>query len=81
MNGPVIRDAIDKEHLEQVLRTRGWEIFSGGVLRIAADKLKDLRRDQTLEETARLRGFLDALDYVMGTPQMLIEEFNHRKQP
>lgn len=70
----VMRDEIDREHLRQTLETRGWQIIEQSIREIAGRKLQSLRQDLDPVQTAKVRGFLDALDHVLALPKTLLKE-------
>jgi len=70
----VIRDEIDREHLKQTLDTRGWQILEQAMRELAGRKLQLLRQDLDAIQTAKVRGYLDALDAVLALPKDLLKE-------
>lgn len=66
-------DAIDEEHIRQVLATRGFQLI--------ADRIRALREGHVLrlltaegDEVPRLQASIRTCDVVMGLPKRLIEE-------
>lgn len=70
----LVLDRVDAEAIRETIQTRGWKLI---VLRM--QKMLDLRRvdleqGHTEVETAKLRGYLEALRDVDSIPGILIRE-------
>lgn len=68
----VVRDEIDREHLNQVVESRGYQMISEAIKSVARRRLNDLRKPVGPEKTAYLRGFLDGLEAALGMPAVLL---------
>ena len=75
-----VRDNMDREHLEQTMRSRGYEMIRMRIQQMAEAKLRDLRVGKGVDTDNRGRGFLDALDGVLALPNILLEEFKTKRQ-
>jgi len=72
----IVRDDIDREHLRQMLETRGWQMIERAILEMAQQRLQSLRQDLDQRQTDKVRGFLDALDAVLRLPKRLLKPEN-----
>jgi hypothetical protein len=67
-------DPIDREHLEQVLASRGYQLIQTRMKEAAASKLRALRLDSDHYETGKLRGFLEGMQAALAIPEVLLQE-------
>lgn len=71
---PKILDPIDREHLQQVAVSRGYQLIVIAMRSIADAKIRDLQRDLDSTETAKARGYIEALVRVMNLPEEILKQ-------
>lgn len=73
-------EAIDREHIEQVARSRGLELIHERIRAGALVWAKRLRCNEVdHNETQYIRGYLDALDTALSAPLVLLAESKRDK--
>lgn len=75
-----LRDAIDREHLEQMLQTRGYAILRARMKAAFDGQLEELRKDLSPEMTAKARGVLNGIQLCHNLPNILCKEFDEKDQ-
>jgi hypothetical protein len=65
---------MDLELIDQMLGSRGWQLYSQRIERTIQGKMSDLARDVDQIQTAKLRGFIEALMVVQKLPAILKAE-------
>lgn len=68
------KDSIDLEHLEQILRTRGWEIYRERVREMQVQAGVDLINAETVEQFHERRGALKTINRIADLPAILTKE-------
>lgn len=61
-------DRIDAVHLEEMLASPGWALYKARLDSIATNMLNELRGDLTEVQSAKIRGYLVALDRARAMP-------------
>jgi hypothetical protein len=73
-------DAFDIEAVQEVTRSRGYEVIVERIRAVHAAKIKELRDSKlSHEQTQALRGFLDGIDRCLAVPDALKAEWDGRK--
>lgn len=73
-------DGIDIAALQEVTRSRGYEVIVERIQAIHAAKMRELRDSKlTHDQTQALRGFLDGLDRALAVPAAIKAEWDGRK--
>lgn len=67
-------DDVQARFIEEALLSRGWELFERRLDAIAADKVRELRRDLDGPATSKVRGYLEALERVKALRAQMLEE-------
>lgn len=74
METPEPLDSSDLDALEDLKRSRGYELVWERILGELAARCRELETDLSQERTAALRGYIRALRVVLALPEILHEE-------
>lgn len=74
-------DLIDAEQLENMLTSNAWDLVRRRIEGILRKKTSELAQDLDQIKTARLRGYLEALQLAAQTPAILIREAREPRAP
>lgn len=72
---PRTPDAIDLEHLRQVVESRGWQLIAQRYGRMMDAKVRELCSDLDPSETAKVRGHIEAIRTCLQVPEILRQEY------
>jgi hypothetical protein len=73
-------DGIDIGHMQETVRSRGFEIIVERMRAIHAAKLRELRDSKlSHDDTQAIRGFLDGIDRCLAVPEQIRQEWEARK--
>ena len=64
-------DRVDLDHLDQVTRSRGYQILTDHYTALYEAKVKELVQPSDAETTARLRGFLEGMAACQRAPRAI----------
>lgn len=67
-------DSTDAEHIEQLVRSRGWALIEERMLLVIEDKRTELEQDMDTGKTDRVRGFIRGVRRCLEIPRELISE-------
>lgn len=67
-------DLLDAELIEEMLRSRGWQLTEQRIKETVSTKLRALIQPQSEIETATVRGFIAGLELAAGVPKILQKE-------
>jgi len=75
-----VEDAIDSEHLVQVMQSRGYAFISQRMSEMRDQKLRELVQPSGPERTAELRGWIQAIETCLRVPEILKAEFKEKEK-
>ena len=67
-------DRLDAEAVREMMRSRGWKLFLQRMTKLKVAKQAELEQHLDAEQTATLRGYLDAIRAVASIPDILFRE-------
>lgn len=67
-------DLTDAEHIEQVLRSRGWRLIEERYRMVVESKLGELEQDLPQDRTAHVRGYLRGVRRCLQIPYEMVQE-------
>lgn len=73
-------DQVDAEGIRETLQTRGWKLFGARVEKLRESKRRELEQELDAVQTAKVRGFLEALNTVAAIPDILMREGTKRPE-
>lgn len=69
-------DRVDADEVKSVVNSRAFRMIQQRIMLMRGRALADLIRPVSEGESARLRGFIEAVDKVLGIPAILVREGN-----
>ena len=70
----VVLDRLDAEAIRELTASRGWKLFALRLQKLRTTNQVDLEQQHSEVDTARIRGYLEALRAVGSIPDILIRE-------
>lgn len=67
-------DVLNAEQVNDFAGSPGWQLIRERIRTSGAGKLEELKRDLGPEQTAKCRGYIEALEMVLRLPVILEEE-------
>jgi hypothetical protein len=71
---PLLYDTIDIQNLKETAQSAGYKIISQRIYDMMSAKFRELQSDLDPVATAKCRGFLEAINVVLGLPERLEAE-------
>ena len=67
-------DRVDVDHVDQTVRSRGWQLIRQRIERTLEQKRVELEHDAGEVATAKLRGFIEGMKLALEIPKMLMQD-------
>lgn len=67
-------DPVDAEQIQEMLESPGWKHVKRGLENLRDTKMRDLVRQHTEVETARIRGEIGTAETALAMPEALMAE-------
>lgn len=75
-----LRDDVDREHLEEVLRSAGYGIYKQRLLGVIVAEMDKLCTDLDPAQTAKKRGLIEGLKLAVTLPEAMLSEYKAKGQ-